>query len=189
MSRLNELIEELCPNGVEYKKVKDIVDVNRGKRLTKKQLSDEFEYEVYHGSKDVPLGRYNKANAPKNTTIVVNTGGIGGVKYLEKDFWCSDGSFWLGKSAEINDKFLYYTLVGHETYFASQRRVGGVPTIDKTTVSDFFIPVPPIEVQNEIVRILDSFTKFNDELCNELDLRKRQYEYYRDELLSVKEKT
>ncbi len=162
--------------------------LNRGRRLTKSELLEEsnteFKYEVYHGSKDTPLGFYNNFNAPKGTTIVVNTGGIGGVKYIDKNFWCSDGSFWLGKANNINEKYLYYCLSGYEDYFYSKKRIGGVPTIDKSVIENFSIPVPPLEIQNEIVRILDKFTELEAELEAELDCRKRQYEYYRNKLLS-----
>lgn len=188
MSKLKELIQKLCPNGVEYKTIKETVGLNRGKRLTKSELLEEsnteFKYAVYHGSKDTPLGFYNNFNAPKGTTIVVNTGGIGGVKYIDKDFWCSDGSFWLGKTNDINGKYLYYCLSGYEDYFYSKKRIGGVPTIDKSVVENFSIPVPPLEVQEEIVHILDNFTDLTAELTAELTARKKQYEYYRNKLLS-----
>lgn len=184
MSKLQELIQKLCPNGVVYKTIQEIVGVNRGKRLIKSQLSEDGQYEVYHGSKDSILGKYNKYNAPANTTIVVNTGGIGGVKFLDKPFWCSDGSFWLGQSDEVHSKFLYYCLSGCEDYFYSQKRVGGVPTIDRSVVEKFEIPVPPLEVQEEIVKILDRFAEYAAELQAELQARQEQYEYYRDKLLS-----
>lgn len=183
MSRLEQMIKELCPEGVEYKTIKETVGVNRGSRLTKVQLSDDGLYEVYHGSKDSILGRYHSYNAPANTTIVVNTGGIGGVKFLDKPFWCSDGSFWLGQSENIDSKYIYYCLSGYEDYFYSQKRVGGVPTIDRSVVENFKIPVPPLEIQREIVRILDNFTNLTAELESELEARKKQYEYYRDKLL------
>lgn len=188
MNKLKELIQKLCSNGVEYKTIKETVGLNRGKRLTKSELLEEsnteFKYAVYHGSKDTPLGFYNNFNAPKGTTIVVNTGGIGGVKYIGENFWCSDGSFWLGKTNNINEKYLYYCLSGYEDYFSSKKRIGGVPTIDKSIVENFSIPVPPLEVQEEIVRILDKFTTLEAELEAELGCRKRQYEYYRNKLLS-----
>lgn len=184
MSRLNELIQELCPDGVEYETIKETVGVNRGKRLTKSQLSDDGKYEVYHGSKDSILGKYYEYNAPANTVIVINTGGIGGVKFLDKPFWCSDGSFWLGQSSRINNKYLYYYLSGYENYFYSQKRVGGVPTIERRVVEDFRIPIPPLDVQNEIVYILDTFISHTAELQAELQARKEQYEYYRNKLLT-----
>lgn len=180
MSKLQELIRELCPEGVEYKTIQETVGVNRGKRLTKRQLSDDGKYDVYHGSKDSILGKYIDYNAPGNTVIIINTGGIGGVKFLDKPFWCSDGSFWLGQSNYVNSKYLYYYLAGYEDYFYSQRRVGGVPTIDRSVVEKFEIPVPPLEVQEEIVRILNHFTN----LAAELQARKEQYEYYRNKLLT-----
>ena len=184
MSRLEELIQRYCPDGVEYVKLGDILGVNRGRRLTKNQLSADGRYFVYHGSKDTPLGKYSQYNVKGNTTIVVNTGGIGGVKFCDDDFWCSDGSFWIGHSPRLNDKFVYYYLSPKENYFASQKRVGGVPTIDRSVVENVEIPVPPMPVQEEIVRILDSFTELQAELQAELQKRKQQYNYYRDNLLS-----
>lgn len=185
MSKLEKLIQQYCPDGVEYVRLGDILSVNRGKRLTKTQLSDDGKYYVYHGSKDTPLGKYSQFNVKGNTTIVVNTGGIGGVKYCNEDFWCSDGSFWIGHSALLNDKYVYYYLSPKENYFASQKRVGGVPTIDRSTVENVEIPVPPLPVQEEIVRVLDAFTELQAELQAELQKRLQQYNYYRDNLLSV----
>ena len=75
----------------------------------------------------------------------------------------------------MNPKYLYYYLAGYEDFFYSQRRVGGVPTIDRSVVEKFEIPIPPLEVQEEIVRILDHFTN----LAAELQARKEQYEYYK----------
>ena len=189
MSRLEELIEQYCPDGVEYVRLGDVLSVNRGKRLTKTQLSEDGKYFVYHGSKDTPLGKYSMFNVKGNTTIVVNTGGIGGVKFCADDFWCSDGSFWIGHSALLNDKYVFYYLSPKESYFASQRRVGGVPTIDRSTVENVEIPVPPLPVQEEIVRILDNFTELQAELQAELQKRLQQYNYYRDFLLSFEGRT
>ena len=180
MSKLQELIQTLCPNGVEYKTIQSTVGVNRGQRLTRSQLNESGKYEVYHGSKDHILGKYEHYNAPANTVIVVNTGGIGGVKFLDNPFWCSDGSFWLGQVEYINSKYLYYYLSGYENYFYSQKRIGGVPTIDRSVVEKFEIPIPPLEVQEEIVKILDRFA----ELQAELQARQEQYECYRDKLLT-----
>lgn len=184
MSKLEKLIQQYCPDGVEYVRLGDVLSVNRGKRLTKTQLSDDGKYFVYHGSKDTPLGKYSRFNVKGNTTIVVNTGGIGGVKFCADDFWCSDGSFWIGHSALLNDKYVYYYLSPKESYFASQKRVGGVPTIDRSTVENVEIPVPPLPVQEEIVRVLDTFTELQAELQAELQKRKQQYNYYCNKLLN-----
>lgn len=182
MNELEELIQKLCPDGVEYKKISEITDILRGKRLTKSQLLEDGQYPVYHGSLS-PLGYYNEANRESDTVIVVNTGGIGGVGYSATPFWCSDGCFCIAHCKVLINKFIYYYLIGFQDYFISRIRAGGVPTIDKDTVGNIKIPVPPIAVQREIVRILDNFTELTAELIAELTARKKQYEYYRDTLI------
>lgn len=185
---INELIARYCSMGVEYAYIGDILGVNRGKRLTKKDLSDSGQFFVYHGSKDTPLGKYHKFNAKGDTVIVVNTGGIGGVAYCKDAFWCSDGSFYLGHSSRMNNKFVYYYLSQYETYFFNHKRIGGVPTIDRSIVEMVKIPVPSLSVQEEIVKILDTYSELEAELESkleaELDARKKQYEYHLNQLLS-----
>lgn len=182
MSKLQELIEKLCPNGVEYKKLGDLCSIMRGKRLTKNQLSNTGKYVVYHGSKDTPLGYYNNYNVIGDSVIVINTGGIGGVRYNAENFWCSDGSFWIEHNEKINNKYLYYYLSQFENYYLSQKRIGGVPTIDKSVISNTSIAVPPLEIQTEIVHILDELTLLSEKLSKELSAeqkaRKKQYDYY-----------
>ena len=188
---INELIARYCSMGVEYAYIGDILGVNRGKRLTKKDLSDSGQFFVYHGSKDTPLGKYHKFNAKGDTVIVVNTGGIGGVAYCKDAFWCSDGSFYLGHSSRMNNKFVYYYLSQYETYFFNHKRIGGVPTIDRSIVEMVKIPVPSLSVQEEIVKILDTYSELEAELESkleaEIDARKKQYEYYLNQLLSFDE--
>ena len=182
MSKLEELIKEFCPNGVEYKRISEFTKLLRGKRLTKSQLVENGKYAVYHGSL-VPLGYYNEANRDSGV-IIVNTGGIGGVGFSNTPFWCSDGCFCLDHSSKMVDKYVYYALVGFKDYLISRTRVGGVPTIDSDTVLSIKIPLPALPVQREIVRILDSFTLYSAELTAELTARRKQYEFYRDKLLN-----
>ena len=185
MSKLEELIKEFCPNGVEYKRISEFTKLLRGKRLTKSQLIENGKYAVYHGSL-VPLGYYNEANRDSGV-IIVNTGGIGGVGYSDTPFWCSDGCFCLDHSPKMVDKYVYYALVGFKDYLISRTRVGGVPTIDSDTVLSIKIPLPALPVQREIVRILDSFTLYSAELTAELTARRKQYEFYRDKLLGIEQ--
>ena len=65
MSKIDELIKELCPNGVEWKTLGEVCDVLRGKRVTKKELADNYQYPVFHGGL-IPLGKYNKCNRKAN---------------------------------------------------------------------------------------------------------------------------
>ena len=64
---------------------------------------------------------------------------------------------------------------------------GSIPALNKSDFDKVKIPLPPMEVQREIVRILDSFTLLTEELTEELTARKKQYEFYRDFLLSFDE--
>ena len=90
------------------------------------------------------------------------------------------------KKIKGNSKYLSYIL--KTTYFQNEVKkitgVGSVPNVPQSSLAKIEIPLPPIEVQNEIVRILDCFTQLEAELEAELDCRKRQYEFYRDQLLS-----
>ena len=178
MSRLEELIKKLCPNGVEYKKISSFTKVLRGKRLTKDKLSEENSIPVYHGGIE-PLGYYGRANRPANMVMLINVGASAGtVAYSDKEFWSSDGCFCIDKNEEMDDRYLYHYLKNNEYYFMSKVRKAGIPTLDNFIVEEFKIPVPPLEVQCEIVRILDSFTLLTAELTAELTARKKQYQHY-----------
>lgn len=180
MKNLETLINELCPEGVEFVKLGDVCEVQRGKRLTKKQLSDQDNYPVFHGGIQ-PIGYYSKCNRKANTVMIINVGASAGtIGFCGQDFWSSDGCYCLSHVNELSARYLYFLLSKNQHYFQSKVRHGGIPTLDALVVKNFEIPLPPIEVQTEIVRILDKFT----ELEAELDCRKRQYEYYRDKLLS-----
>ena len=183
MNKIEELIQQYCPNGVEYKDLGEVCEVLRGKRLTKKELQDDGDYPVFHGGL-IPLGRYNEFNRKANQTMVINTGSVGEVVWSGVDFWSSDGTFVVKTPDEIDDKFLYYFLKIQEPYLKSQRRDGGVPTIDRQAVEKLQIPVPPVPIQEEIVKILDSFTQLEAELEAELEARRAQYEHYRAKLLN-----
>ncbi|MBR8466464.1 restriction endonuclease subunit S [Campylobacter sp. faydin G-140] len=155
--------------------------------MEEKELSDDYKFEVYHGSSDTILGYYNDFNVEANSVIVVNTGGIGGVKFLSYKFWCSDGCFNISGNEILSAKFIYYFLDTKTDYFISNKRVGGVPTIDKKIIENLQIPIPPLEKQREIVEILDKFSELTTDLQSglpaEISARHKQYEYYRDKLL------
>lgn len=93
MSKLEELIQELCPDGVEHKKISSVSEVMRGKRLTKKELKKNGQYPVYHGGLE-PLGYYDNFNRVKDTVMIINVGAsAGSVGFCNTNFWSSDGCF------------------------------------------------------------------------------------------------
>lgn len=180
MNRLNELIQELCPNGVKHVQLSTVCDVLRGERLIKAQLSDDGKYPVLHGGL-TPMGYYSDFNRKAGTTIVVNTGNAGSVFYSDKEFWSSDACFSLYPHNGLSDRYLFHFVLQNEPTLKGKIRTGAMPTIDVLAVETLRIPLPPLPVQQEIVRILDNFT----ELTAELAARRKQYEHYRDELLTT----
>ena len=184
MNKIEKLIEELCPQGVEFKALGEVFQILRGKRLTKKQLSDDEKYPVYHGGLE-PLGHYGRSNRIANTVMVINVGASAGtVGFSSVDFWSSDGCFCIGHSDLVISRYIYYVLLCHENTLRSKVRVAGIPTLDANAVKCIQIPIPPLAIQKEIVKILDNFTRLEAELEAELEARKKQYEYYRNQLLT-----
>lgn len=188
MSSLTELIHERCPLGVAYTRIADISTVLRGKRLTKNELTIAGAFPVFHGGLE-PLGFYSQKNREADTTMVINVGASAGtVGFCERDFWSSDGCFCISHSEHALSKYVYYVLVNQQSFLMSKVRKAGIPTLDAKVVENLQIPLPPLAVQQEIVRILDSFTELTaeltSELTSELTARRKQYEHYRDELLT-----
>ncbi|MCU6240455.1 restriction endonuclease subunit S [Enterobacter asburiae] len=194
MSVLSYLEKLLDGAEVEWKALGDVTSVLRGKRLTKNLLSAEEKFPVFHGGLE-PLGYYNKSNRPANTVMIINVGASAGtVGYSAVDFWSSDGCFCLEHNELLNNRFLYFALIGYQGLLKSKVRVAGIPTLDAIVVNKLLIPIPcpdnhekSLAIQSEIVRILDKFTSITAKLTAELAMRKKQYNYYRDQLLSFKE--
>lgn len=173
---------------VEWKILKEEMNVLRGKRLTKNLLSDDSSYPVYHGGID-PLGKYGQYNREENTVMIINVGASAGtIGFCDCKFWSSDGCFCISHSDRINSKFLYYYLLGKTHYLQSQVRYAGIPTLDNSVVEKLKIPIPSLSEQNRIVGILDTFTASIDNLKEQIALRRKQYEYYRDQLLDLEGK-
>lgn len=172
---------------VEWKKLGDVCKVLRGKRLTKSQLSETDGYPVLHGG-STPMGFYSEYNRKANTTVVVNTGNAGSVFFYNKEFWSSDACFSLYPNNEIIDKFLYLYVYGCENILKGKIRAGAMPTIDSNAVESLIIPIPSLSEQTRIVGILDTFTSAIDNLKEQIAQRRKQYEYYRDQLLDLEGK-
>lgn len=183
MKNLETLIQELCPDGVEFVKLGDVCKIKRGIRVVKKDLQETGKNPVYQNSL-VPLGYKDEFNYPSNVAFVISAGAAGDVGYSEVPFWAADDCLTITCPSNIENKYVYYFLKNYEYKLKSKVRKASIPRLSRKVVDDLEIPLPPIEVQTEIVRILDKFTSLEAELEAELDCRKRQYEYYRDKLLS-----
>ena len=102
----------------------------------------------------------------------------------KKPFWAADDCLLIRTSDFIENKYVYYCLLNKQQNIISQVRKASVPRLSRKVIEQFEIPVPPLEVQQKIVEILDKFTSLTAELEAELEARKRQYEYYRNLLLT-----
>ena len=189
MSKLEELIARLCPDGVEYKSLGEIANISRGKVMSKDYLRDNVgDYPVYSSQTE------NDGKLGSISTYMVDG------DYLT---WTTDGAnagtvfFRSGKFSitnvcgliDVTDKnvlirFLYYALFKEAPNHVNAGM--GNPKLMSNVMSKIKIPVPPLEVQREIVHILDSFTFLTAELAAELAARQKQYEFYRDALLTFK---
>ena len=173
---------------VEWKKLGDICEVQRGKRLTKNLLDDNAAYPVYHGGLE-PLGKYGQFNREANTVMVINVGASAGtVGFSDSRFWSSDGCFCISHSKLLNNKYLFYYLQTKTHYLQSQVRHAGIPTLDNPVVEKINLPILSISEQERIVGILDTFTSSIDNLKQQIVQRRKQYEYYRDQLLDFEGK-
>ena len=166
----------------------EVCEILRGRRLTKAQLSLDNKYPVFHGGIE-PIGYYDNYNREANTIMIINVGASAGtVGFCDKKFWSSDGCFCVGKSDKILDKYLYYFLSNVQKEFISKVRYAGIPTLDSKVIANIEIPLPPLPVQEEVVRILDKFSillaDISQGLPAEIEARREQYEYYRNQLLT-----
>ncbi len=173
---------------VEWKTLGEVCDILRGKRLTKKELSEGGKYAVFHGGL-VPIGFYSESNRKGDTTMVINVGASAGtIGYSRDDFWSSDGCFCISPSPFLLSRFIFYVLQSKDFQIKGKVRIAGIPTLDSNVLEQFPIPIPPLRVQARIVEILDKFTELEaeleKELAAELEARKKQYAYYRDQLLN-----
>lgn len=186
MNKLEKLLSELCPDGVEHKKLCDVVTVSRGVRVVREQLTAEGEIPVYQNSLK-PLGYHDKANVKANSAFVIGAGAAGEIGYSDVEFWAADDCYYFVCPQVLNNRYLYFVLMKNQPLLYSRVRKASIPRLSRSVVENLMIPVPPIEVQCEIVRILDSYstsvTALQQELEKELTARKKQYEYYRDRLL------
>lgn len=188
MNRLDDLIQKYCPNGIEFKKIKEVAEVGTGSSNTKEAI-DNGKYPFFVRSQNIKTK--NNFEFDEEAIIIPGEGGVGEI------FHYINGKYSLHQRVyrihfidmSVNTKFIYYYMKAFFKNFILKKAVSAtVVSIRKPMINEFKIPIPPLPVQEEIVRILDSFTKLNEELNEELTKelinRKKQYEYYRDELLN-----
>lgn len=179
-------------DGVLWKKLGDAVGIKRGVRVVKAQLNEVGEYPVYQNSLTA-LGNYNYFNCNANKTFLITAGAAGEIGYSYVPFWAADDCYYFEcNDSGLMERYLYYALKTRQYKLKRMVRNASVPRLGRYSIENLLIPVPSLEEQQRIVDILDRF----DKLCNDLSeglpaeiaARQKQYEYYRDKLLTFKEK-
>lgn len=179
MNRVEELIQQLCPNGVEWKKLGEVCKIMNGKDY--KHLS-KGKVPVY-GSGGV-MTYVDTFVYDKPSVLLPRKGSLNNVFYVDTPFWTVDTAYWTKIDVNILlEKFFYY-FVTTQNLAKKNIAAGAVPSLTQEILNKIEIPIPPLPIQQEIVRILDTFTELTANLQTELEARKKQYAYYRDCLLN-----
>ncbi|WRF78865.1 restriction endonuclease subunit S [Helicobacter pylori] len=188
--RLKTLLHTLAPKGVEFRKLGEVCEIIRGKRVTKKEILDKGKYPVVSGGIGF-MGYLNEYNREKNTITIAQYGTAGFVNWQNQKFWANDVCFSLIPNETLINRYLYYVLTNMQNYLYSISNRSAIPySISSNNIMQITIPIPPLEIQQEIVKILDQFSILTTDLLAgipaEIKARKKQYEYYREKLLTFK---
>ena len=186
MKNLETLIQELCPDGVEFVKLGDVLDYEQPTKYIIKCKDYQNEgMPVLTAGQTFILGYTDETNgifeASKENPVIIFDDFTTSFHWVDFNFKVKSSAMKMLRvlsEREVSFRFVYYAMkcIKYQSLEHSRQWISKYSQIE--------IPLPPIEVQTEIVRILDKFTSLEAELEAELDCRKRQYEYYRDKLLS-----
>lgn len=181
--KLSALIKDMCPHGVEWKTLGEVCEMKRGSTITANQ-AEEGEIPVIAGGQK-PAYFHNQSNRTgKNITVAGSGAYAGYVAYWDQPIFVSDAFTVTPKEASLDIKFVYYFLTNIQDKIYHTKKGSGVPHVHPSSIADFEIPLPPLEIQERIVAILDRFSALAAELQAELQMRRKQYEYYRTQLLT-----
>ena len=164
----------------------------KGVRVVRKQLEESGPFPVYQNSL-MPLGYYKESNRSAGMPFVIGAGAAAQIGYSDAEWWAADDCFTFDIPQDVAvGRFVYYCLLNQQTFLKSRVRKASIPRLARSVVEKLRIPVPPVEVQRGIVRILDEYTTAHDELAVRIGveraMRERQVALVRNQLLSFPEK-
>ncbi|GAA8625262.1 restriction endonuclease subunit S [Helicobacter pylori] len=206
MHKIERLLQTLAPKGVEFKTLEEVFEIKNGYTPSKnnpefweKGTIPWFRMEDIRENgrilKDsiqhiTPKALKGKKLFPKNSIIISTTATIGEHALLIVDSLANQQFTFLSKKANcgiaLDMKFFFYQCFLLGEWCKKNTNVSGFASVDMTAFKKYKFPIPPLEIQQEIVKILDAFTELNTELNTELKARKKQYEYYQNMLLDFK---
>ena len=199
MSKLEELIQQYCPDGVEYKHLKDVCDDFIVPMRDRPKVFDgdipwcrieDKQGQFFNGSlsglgvSENVIKQMNLKVFPTGTVICSCSASLGTYAINTRPLITNQTFIGIVCGELLFNKYLLYFMETQTSKLISLSNSGTIPYVSRKKFEELEIPVPPLPVQEEIVRILDSYTELQAELQAELLKRKQQYEYYRDKLLS-----
>ena len=168
-------------------RLEEICEFKRGKRLVKSELQEDGEFPVYQNS-IIPLGYYHEKNFERDNTFIISAGAAGEIVYSDREFWAADDVYVLKTKENITSKYLYYLLLSKQYIIKSKVRKASIPRLSKDDIEKLLVDIPPLSLQNKIVRVLDKFQVLLADtkglIPAEIEERQKQYEYYREKLLT-----
>lgn len=217
MTKIEEMLAELCPNGVEWKELGEVCNVvtdftaagsfaSNAKNVKYLQEPDFAQLirttdlkSKFQGNKFIYVDEHafnylHRVNLNEESLILPNVGNCGEIYYLQPSDLPSDNNV-LGPNALLvrsnmaDNRYLYHLFLDSKFQSDLEKITSktGQTKFNKTNLKKILIPIPPLEIQEEIVQILDKFTDYVTELTAELTLRQKQYSFYRDKLLSFED--
>lgn len=202
MSRLDELIEKLCPDGVEMHELQELFITRNGYTPSKSKSEfwengtvPWFKMEDIRANGNILSDALQHVNEcavkgklfPENSIIVATSATVGEHALITVPSLANQRFTYLMVKPEYEDrfmpKFLFFYCYKLDKYCLQNLNQSSFASVDMKKFAKFKFPVPPLEVQREIVHILDSFTLLTAELTAELTARKKQYNFYRDTLI------
>ena len=197
MTHLNYLEKLLDGEIVEWIALGDVTLIKTGQAVSKQAIStNPGQYPVINSGKE-PLGFIDKWNTDNDPIGITTRGaGVGSITWQEGKYFRGNLNYsvTIKDSANLEVRYLYHLLHQMQSAIQSLCTFDGIPALNAGSLKGLEIPIPcpdnpekSLEIQAEIVRILDAFTAMTAELTAELNMRKKQYNYYRDQLLSFEE--
>lgn len=185
MSKIMDIIKN---EKVEWRKLGEVCDIIKGKQFNKRDMLEDGKYPVINGG-ITPSGYVEVYNQSANT-ITISQGGAsaGFINFIENKFWLGAHAFAINPKDTVLNRYIYHFLKLNQEKLQDKKEGAGIPSISKTTLESLEIPIPSLETQEKIVKVLDKFTNYVTELQAELQAelqdRTKQYSYYRNMLLS-----
>lgn len=185
MSTLQQMIDQLCPNGVEHVRLGDVTKIKTGQSISKNRIAENpGPFPVINSGKE-PLGYTNISNSEDPIGITTRGAGVGFVSWTPTPHFKGNLNYNVHVSNEkVNVRYLYFSLTHASNAIHELCSYAGIPALNLSRITTLELPLPPREVQDKIVDYLDALVAVCDNLDTEIAQREHQFEAYRNKLIT-----